>query len=281
MTSLKNNTKILFTDLDGTLFDDQKQICPENRSAIRRALLAGHKIVITTGRPLFSAKKLCEELQLTEKGCYCICFNGAVIYDCFSQKAVYEKTLSHESVRRLMDEAQKAHLHSQTYSDTHVISELSNQDFDQYASICRVEHKTVPDVLRELGPKQPATVLLIGNHEQLEQFRIHTLSWREGTIDALFSCDRYLEFVPKGVSKGNAIQILCDLLGIPLSSSIAAGDAENDISMIQTAHIGAVMANASEKIKTYGNYVTSRDNNHGGIAEIIERFMLQEDSILI
>ena len=36
MTSLKNNTKILFTDLDGTLFDDQKQICPENRSAIRR-----------------------------------------------------------------------------------------------------------------------------------------------------------------------------------------------------------------------------------------------------
>ena len=62
MTSLKNNTKILFTDLDGTLFDDQKQICPENRSAIRRALLAGHKIVITTGRPLFSAKKLCEQL---------------------------------------------------------------------------------------------------------------------------------------------------------------------------------------------------------------------------
>ncbi len=277
MTSSNKNTKILFTDLDGTLFDDQKNICPENRNAIKQALLAGHKIVITTGRPLFSAKKLCEELHLTEKGCYCICFNGAVIYDCFAQKAVYKKTLSHESVRRLMDEAQKAHLHSQTYSDTHVISELSNDDFDQYASICRVAHKTVPDVLKELGSNQAAKVLLIGDHEILEQFRIQTLPWREGKIDALFSFDRYLEFVSKDVSKGNAIKILCDILDLPLSASIAVGDAENDISMIQTAHIGAVMVNAPDTIKFYGNYVTTLDNNHGGVAEIIERFMLKTD----
>lgn len=278
ITSSAKNTKILFTDLDGTLLDDQKNICQENRNAIQRALLAGHKIVITTGRPLFSAKKMCDELHLTEKGCYCICFNGAVIYDCFAKKAVYEKTLSHEFVRRLMDEAQKAHLHSQTYSDTHVISELSNNDFDQYASICRVAHKTVPDVLKELGTKQPAKVLLIGDHELLEQFRIHTLPWREGKIDALFSFDRYLEFVPKDVSKGNAVKILCDILGLPLSASIAAGDAENDISMIQTAYVGAVMVNASDAIKAYGNYVTTLDNNHGGIAEIIERFMLNEEN---
>ena len=45
---------ILFTDLDGTLLDDHKDLTFENREAISQALSAGHKIVITTGRPLAS-----------------------------------------------------------------------------------------------------------------------------------------------------------------------------------------------------------------------------------
>ena len=72
MTGQKHCAKILFTDLDGTLLDDRKQICPENREAIRRALAAGCSIVITTGRPLVSAQKLSKELGLTSPGCYSI-----------------------------------------------------------------------------------------------------------------------------------------------------------------------------------------------------------------
>ena len=44
--------KILFTDLDGTLLDDNKKITPENSAAIAGALKKGHKIVVSTGRPL-------------------------------------------------------------------------------------------------------------------------------------------------------------------------------------------------------------------------------------
>lgn len=266
--------QILFTDLDGTLLDDHKNICVENRTAIDHALLAGHKIVITTGRALFSAQKLCEDLHLTSKGCYSICFNGGVIYDCYEKKVIFERTLSHEYVCRLMDEGKKAHLHVQTYSDTDVLSESSNKELDEYISQVHMGKKVVPDVIKELGSKEPPKVLMIGEHDELEQFRISTLSWRQGKIDSFFSCPRYLEFIPQGVSKGNAIKILCNLLDLPLSCTIAAGDAENDISMIQTAHIGAVMANASENMKSYGNYVTTRDNNSGGIAEIIDRFLL-------
>ncbi len=274
MTESKNSTKILFTDLDGTLLNDQKQICPENRKAIDRALAAGHKIVITTGRPLVSAQKLSQELGLISEGCYSISFNGGIIYDCYKERVIFEQTLPHEDVRKLMNEAQKAGIHAQTYSDTCVIAEKPNEDFDRYASIIHIDKKIVPDVLKELGTKRPPKVLMIADHKRLEQFRLDTQSWREGKIDAIFSCANYLEFLPYGVSKGNALKILCNLLCLPLSASIAAGDEQNDISMIQTAHIGAVMKNASDQMKTYGNYITLHDNNHGAIAEIIERFML-------
>lgn len=46
------NTRILFTDLDGTLLNDNKEISEGNRAAVEEALAAGHKIVVSTGRAL-------------------------------------------------------------------------------------------------------------------------------------------------------------------------------------------------------------------------------------
>ena len=62
------NSKIFFTDLDGTLLNDRKEITPGNRAAISEALSAGHKIVIATGRPLASARIQAERLGLTGEG---------------------------------------------------------------------------------------------------------------------------------------------------------------------------------------------------------------------
>jgi hydroxymethylpyrimidine pyrophosphatase-like HAD family hydrolase len=81
--------------------------------------------------------------------------------------------------------------------------------------------------------------------------------------------------MPAGINKGNSIRWMCDYLNIPLENTIAVGDAENDITMIQTAGIGAVMKNASDDMKQYGNYITKKDNNEGGVAEVIKKFMLE------
>ena len=58
---MKKDIRILFTDLDGTLLNDQKEITPETQKAIDQALAAGHKIVVTTGRPLASGLTCAEK----------------------------------------------------------------------------------------------------------------------------------------------------------------------------------------------------------------------------
>ena len=68
---------------------------------------------------------------------------------------------------------------------------------------------------------------------------------------------------------------MCDYLDIPPENSVAAGDAQNDISMLEAAQIGAVMCNAFPGVAEHGNYVTQADNNHDGLAEIIRKFLLQ------
>ena len=65
MTENKNiqlGRKILFTDLDGTLLNDQKEIPDENRTAIKEALDLNHIVTVTTGRTFESAMQVTHQL---------------------------------------------------------------------------------------------------------------------------------------------------------------------------------------------------------------------------
>ena len=55
-------------------------------------------------------------------------------------------------------------------------------------------------------------------------------------------------------------------------NAVAAGDEENDISMIEAAGVGVAMANATPRLKECADYITEQDNDHDGIAEVIDKF---------
>lgn len=271
-------TKILFTDLDGTLLNDNKEITSGNQRAIDEALARGHKIVISTGRPLASARVQAERLGLTKEGCYAITYNGGQIFDMNRQKTIYGKTISRELVKPLFQSAYDMGLHIQTYSSTCILSERETAEVKTYSTLTELPYQIVEDITLALKDA-PYKLIVIdyNNHQKLLDYQNNVLPHYQGTLDSLFSNDYYLEIVPDGISKGFAVNWMCDYLGIPLENSIAAGDAQNDIAMLEAAHVGAVMCNAFPGIAEHGNYITKADNNHDGVAEIIHHFILQDD----
>ena len=272
---MNTDTKILFTDLDGTLLNDQKQISAGNLAAIHMALENGHKIVISTGRALASAKKQAETLGLIMPGCYIIAFNGACIYDIHEKKIIFSETIPLDYVYHLFEEAHKLNIHIQTYDDTQVLTESENDDLFRYCHNTGMGYKVIPSVRSELI-FSPYKVLVIDyqHHKPLVQFQEQIRTWAEGKIDFYFSCNELLEIVAPDISKGNAIIRLCEQLQIPLEATISAGDADNDISMLQTTHTSVVMKNADPHMHAYATYITEQDNNHDGVAEAIYKFML-------
>ena len=62
---------------------------------------------------------------------------------------------------------------------------------------------------------------------------------------------------------------LCELLGINIWLSVAAGDAQNDISMIEAAGMGIAMRNGSDEVKAAATTITQEDNNHDGLAKAL------------
>ena len=273
------NTKMIFLDLDGTLLDDKKNLPKENREAMDMALAMGHKVIVCTGRPLSSAIKLLPVFGLDKPGCFCITFNGGLIYDAGQKKAIYQKTLPLEQVKYVFEKAYEyGRIHIQTYTDEGFICEYDTKESQRYAQSTKTDRKVVKDIFEELGGQEPCKMLAIAydyDRKHIEGFRESLMEYSKGKMDVCFSCRDYLEFMPEGINKGNAIRWMSEYLKIPMENTIAVGDAENDITMIQTAAVGVVMKNAGDEIKQYGTYITEKDNNEGGVAEVIRKFMLE------
>lgn len=274
---MNTNTRILFTDLDGTLLNDQKLITPGNQAAIDEALSAGHKIVIATGRPLASARIQAERMGLTREGCYAITYNGGQIYDMYHKKTIYGKALSKDLAAPLFHKAEEYGIHIQTYNNTHILSEHETKDLQIYADINCLPYEIVTDIAPALDFDPYKLIAISYEHpSRLLDYQKEVLSAYDSILDSFFSSEALLEIVPSGISKGFAVRWMCDYLQIPIENSVAAGDAQNDIAMLEAAHVGAVMCNAFPGIAEHGNYVTESDNNHDGVAEIIHRFILQD-----
>ena len=268
-------TKILFTDLDGTLLNDEKKISPVNMEAIRTMLKMGHKVVFSTGRATSSAVALAQKLGLTTDGCYAITFNGACIYDLRRQKAISRRTVPLMLVRRVMDAAYAYGLYAHTYEGTKVLAERDTRELHQYLGYTNMEAVLTEDVCKTLsGAPEKVIVISYDDKRKIRNFQTEIRSWSEVYLDTFFSSDYYLEVVSTCFSKGSSIRILCERLGVPIENTVSAGDAQNDISMLEMTRIGVAMKNADEGVKAHADYITEYDNNHDGIAEIIRKFIL-------
>ena len=74
------------------------------------------------------------------------------------------------------------------------------------------------------------------------------------------------------MNKGEAVKMLCQKLGVAIENAVACGDAANDLAMLKAAGIGVAMINGSDEVKAVADYITTRDNNHDGVAEAADKF---------
>ena len=276
--------KLLFTDLDGTLLMDDKSINDCDMQAILRMIEAGHKFIMTTGRPLTSVKQLAEKYGFLKSGFYLVTFNGGLIYDCGKAEPILTRRISVDDVKFIMDEAHAAGMHAHTYAGDLVVSEYETDQLKAYCASMKMDYVVVPDIREYFnGVNQPINVVVKPpikvnvitpfEHSGLEDFRTQMRKTTEGKLFDVFSKPEMLEFSHMLTNKGEAVRFMAEFYHEPIENTIAVGDEENDSPMIKAAGIGVAMANGSDAVKSCADYITTRDNNHGGIAEVIEKFI--------
>lgn len=280
--------KILFSDLDGTLLDDEKNVSREDLLAIQKMIAAGHKFVMTTGRPLASVKQLAEKLGFLKPGFILVSFNGGLIYDCGAESPILTRQISVEDAKFIMDAAHRNNMHAHTYAGDLVVSEYETEQLKTYCRLMKMDYVVVKDIREYFGNAAPTNapinvvikppikvnVITPTDHSSLIDFRAEMRKTTEGKLFDVFSKPEMLEFSDMKTNKGEAVRFMADFYKVGIEDTIAVGDEENDCPMIDAAGIGVVMANGSDVVKSHADYITVRDNNHSGIAEVIEKFVM-------
>ncbi len=265
--------KILFTDMDGTLFTSDKEISPRLKELLIGLVERGNRLVLSSGRTQSSIQNAIDRIGLALPGMFFISTNGNAVYDCDRKRFLFQKTVPLDIAQGVIDLAHKHGLHIQSYTDSHVVCERNNPEIAFYRKATGMDAIFTPDIMSVVR-KPPGKLLAISleSRSRLEPLRLDVLEKYGDTIAALYSCDEYLEFFDKTAGKGNAVRYVCEHLHIPLSHAVAVGDAENDISMLEAAGYGVAMANADPLVKEHADSVTQNDNDHDGLAEVILKY---------
>lgn len=269
-------TKILFTDVDGTLLTDDKQISSADQQAIREMTEAGHKIVLTSGRALPDLLRQADKLSLNMEGCYVIAYNGGEIYDCYARQSLFKNELSLHTVSLIFDIARSHHICAQTFDNGYAITYNEFPAFQRYCREIGSKPLITDDITGALE-HLPSKILYVDyeDHDRLVQMQQLVLSRAGSLVDAFFSAQSLLEIVPKGTNKGKAIKTFYQMFHLPYENTISVGDGINDITMFHATKIGVAMANAVDEVKREADYVTRQDNNHSGLSEVIHQFVLR------
>lgn len=262
--------KIVFIDIDGTLYDHKNRCVPESaKLALKKAKGNGHELFICTGR----VKEMVESSyrQLPVSGFVFSC--GAHIIK--GDETIYQAVFPREEMNQLMKHFREHHVDfTLEGSDLCYFSETSLKSYMSYfcGNNPEMEHKFTSGQCMKLMSE----VNEEGYHQVLKMaFQAKTMEDLQPVLDHLsdkltyftysdsFSGEVEGEILIKGWDKADSIDRVLEYFDGKMEDTIAIGDSDNDVSMIKKAKIGIAMGNACDSLKEVADYITTPVSEDG------------------
>lgn len=269
--------KLILSDLDETLLDDDGTINSQNITAVQKFVKNGGYFVPNTGRSYKSVFGTLKELGLNKQNKqYVVSYNGGAIVEIHEddgEKIIVQHGMDLELAKKIFSLGQiQADIDTHIYTiDTLFIYNISEND-EQYMKERSVPYQEMADDNLDFLSNERTIMKVIFEHRDpnvLQKIADTVNAQLSDKVLTTFSSNRYVEFNPKGSDKGSAGLELADMLGIPRNEVAALGDNLNDAAQIKAAGVGVAVANAKPEIKEMADLVLSKTNNEGAVAEFI------------
>lgn len=256
--------KAIFFDADGTVTDMRTGVPESAKDAIRACRANGHLVFLCTGRCRAMVDAQLEEIGfdgiIASAGAY-LEKEGTVLYN--KEVTTEEAKKSVEILRKYglvptLEGPDYMYYDKDEFTDEieWTASWITKILKDKWAPIRGNEDNLHINKISAKTPAGSDPEKAMAELEYLYDMVVHNGGAFGGTI----------EFLPKNYSKGLGIAVACKLWGIEKEDTIAFGDSNNDLEMFQIVHTRVAMGNASEKLISLADYVTT-DMFHYGIRD--------------
>lgn len=260
--------KLIATDLDGTLLDDQKRINPDFWKLHKDLVKQGITFIAASGRQYYTIyeqfKHLGEDIIiLAENGTFVrqgereLLVNNLPLQDA---RYFIEKARTIEGVDIILCGKESAYVES------------TQKVFREDASLYYHRLQQVKDLV---SVEDTILKVTLWDHKGAENNSWHNFSKYEPDFKVALAGERFLDITHKTASKGTSIGMLQKELGISPDETLIFGDYLNDLDMMGMGKYSYAMKNAHPKIIEIARFVTQYDNNSNGVVRTIRDLFAQ------
>lgn len=243
--------KLLFFDVDGTLYDSNKQLPALAKEALFKARENGHEIAIATGRAPFMIAEILEELQIDTY----VTFNGQ--YVVYKGEVIYTNQIPNDTLEEILQFGAQ-HDHPFVFLNEKEMIATAN-GYTQIEESLDTLQFPYPAIDKNYYLHKPVyqTLLFSNQQEQVlyeQQFpTVQFVRWHP------YSCD----MLPNGGSKALGIAKLIEHTHFEMKDVIAFGDGLNDVEMLSEVGLGVAMGNGHAKAKQAASVVAGHVDEDG------------------
>jgi Cof subfamily protein (haloacid dehalogenase superfamily) len=231
---------------------------------LQAAHAAGIHVIVVTGRMMQSVRRFLEPAHLDEP---VICYQGAVVADA-DGKWLRHEPIPLELAREVIALVQDVGYGLNCYVDDELYVSKVTQGSRDYAGFQDLVVHEVGDLLEWLD-EPPTKLVCVGDPKELDGVEAQMKAHFGERLYISKSLPYFLEFAAAGVTKGAGLDFLAEHMGFTREQTVAFGDCENDVELVEWGGYGVAVENAHARVKAVADWVCPSAQEQG-VAQVLE-----------
>ena len=241
---------------------------PRTLAAIERARAAGLRVLVVTGRMFRSVLPYLERAGIEDP---VVCYQGAVVADPLTGEFLRHEPIPLELARETIEVLQEEGFHVNCYVNDELYVAEVTPGAERYAGFQNLTLHAVGDLAAWLS-EPPTKLVTIDEPEVLDELEARMIERFAGRLYISKSLPFFLEFASPDVTKASGLEFLAERLGFTAGRTVAFGDGENDVELLDWAGFGVAVANAHPRVLAVADWVCPSAEVEG-VAQVIEALL--------
>lgn len=272
---IKENIKVIVSDLDGTLLNSDHRISDYTKQVFKELYQQEYLIIVATGRHHLDAMSIVAALDFP---LYLVTSNGARIHNP-NKELIFTSNMDSEAVKSVMQMDIPDEYTTVLFKE-HV---WQTNKHDSKLMEFQAELSYVPELVNYKEMTDFNAIKIFFKHDshgKLLELRERILEKHPDTFSHAFSLPHCLEFMNKSVDKSVAIGHILEKEGFEFHQVISFGDGYNDEGMLNATAKGLLMGNAPDSLKNKLAHLDVILKNHeDGVANYLAENILENLSL--
>jgi Cof subfamily protein (haloacid dehalogenase superfamily) len=241
---------------------------PRTRAALIAARAAGLHVVIATGRMFRAVRPYLEATGIEDP---VVCYQGAAVVDPRTGRFLRHVPIELDVAREAAAAVAAEGYHLNCYVDDELYVAEMTPEAHAYADWQGIDIHPVGDLVAWLD-RPPTKLVSVGEPRALDGLEERLKARFDGRLYVSKSLPFFLELASPEVTKAAGMAFVAERLGVVAGRTVAFGDGENDVELLEWAGYAVAVENAHERVLAAADLVCPGPE-HEGVAQVVEALL--------